>query len=211
VKTRLGYDRIVIEDWLSELLDERPAAISLHGRTLVQGYKGEADWSAIARAVRTAEGSGVLILGNGDVQDLRDAYRRVCQTGVDGVLIGRAAQGDPWLFREKAAVKQAVRGGAALPDASSVGLEERFRVIMEHCEHFERVSGMARFVAMRKHLTWYCRHFRGAAEMRARMMQATNTADVRRYITEIMSDEASGARTIMPIGTRKSSNLFLSI
>jgi nifR3 family TIM-barrel protein len=211
VKTRLGYDRIVIEDWLSELLDERPAAISLHGRTLVQGYKGEADWSAIARAVRTAEGSGVLILGNGDVQDLRDAYRRVGQTGVDGVLIGRAAQGDPWLFREKAAVKQAVRGGAAIPDASSVGLEERFRVIMEHCEHFERVSGMARFVAMRKHLTWYCRHFRGAAEMRARMMQATNTADVRRYITEIMSDEASGARTIMPIGTRRSSNLFLSI
>ena len=112
VKTRLGYDRVVIEDWLSTLLEEDIAVVSLHGRTLAQGYKGGADWDAIARAVKIAKNSGTLILGNGDVQDMRDVCRRVRETGVDGVLIGRSAQGAPWLFRNKQAVKQALNSGA---------------------------------------------------------------------------------------------------
>ena len=112
VKTRLGYDRVVIEDWLSTLLEEDIAVVSLHGRTLAQGYKGGADWDAIARAVKIAKNSGTLILGNGDVQDMRDVCRRVRETGVDGVLIGRSAQGAPWLFRNKQAVKQALSSGA---------------------------------------------------------------------------------------------------
>jgi tRNA-dihydrouridine synthase len=163
--------------------------ISLHGRTLQQGYKGDADWDAIARAVEIAEGSGVLIVGNGDVQDLRDAYRRVRQTRVDGILIGRGAQGDPWLFRGKDAVKRALRcdDELMLHATTPVGFEERFRVVVEHCEHFEALCGPARFVAMRKHLTWYCRDFRGAAEMRARMTRANSASDVRRCVAEFMS------------------------
>jgi len=184
VKTRLGYDRIVIEEWLTTLLEQKPAAISLHGRTLEQGYKGEANWNAIARAVEVAAGTGTLILGNGDVQDLRDVYGRVRQTGVDGVLIGRSAQGNPWMFRAKGAVKQALRGGEVKLDAAPVDMGERFRVVVEHSEHFERLSGRSRFVAMRKHLTWYCRNFRGAAEMRARMTRANNAEDVRRCLAE---------------------------
>ena len=188
VKTRLGYDRVVIEDWLATLLAEKPAAISLHGRTLEQGYKGEADWSAIARAVEIARGSGTLILGNGDVRDLRDVYERVRQTGVDGVLIGRSAQGDPWIFRDKDAVKDALRLDRELMvDERSVGLEERFSVIVEHSEHFERLCGRARFMAMRKHLTWYCRNFRGAAEMRARMTRANSAEEVRSALVEFMA------------------------
>jgi tRNA-dihydrouridine synthase len=195
VKTRLGYDRIVIEDWLATLLAEQPAAISLHGRTLEQGYKGEANWNAIARAVETAAGTGTLILGNGDVRDLRDACRRIRQTGVDGVLIGRSAQGDPWMFREKAALKQALYGtGEAKLDARIVDMEERFRVIIEHCEHFERLCGRSRFVAMRKHLTWYCRNFRGAAEMRARMTRANNSEEVRLCLAEFIAVAHSGGQ-----------------
>lgn len=187
VKTRLGYDRIVIEEWLTTLLAEKPAAISLHGRTLEQGYKGEANWNAIARAVEVAAGTGTLILGNGDVRDLRDVYERVRQTGVDGVLIGRSAQGDPWMFRAKGAVKQALRGGEVKLDIAPVDMDERFRVVVEHSEHFERLSGRSRFVAMRKHLTWYCRNFRGAAEMRARMTRANNAEDVRRCLAEFIA------------------------
>ncbi|HEX9786926.1 MAG TPA: tRNA-dihydrouridine synthase [Candidatus Binatia bacterium] len=210
IKTRLGYDRNVIEEWLSTLLSERPAAISLHGRTLEQGYKGDADWNAIARAVRVAAGSGVLILGNGDVQDMRDAYRRVRQTGVDGVLIGRGAQGDPWLFREKEAIKRALRGdGELMLHAAAVGLEERFRVVIEHCELFERLSGVARFVAMRKHLTWYCRNFRGAAEMRARLTRANNAAEVRRGLTEFMASAPNDiARPSICLAESRSSEVF---
>ncbi len=188
VKTRLGYDRIVIEDWLKTLLQEEPAAISLHGRTLEQGYKGEANWHAIACAVEIAKGSGTLILGNGDVQDLRDAFRRVRDTGVDGVLIGRGAQGNPWLFRNKHAVKEALSAGRELLCTDPlISLDERFAVIAEHSEHFERLCGRSRFMAMRKHLTWYCRNFRGAAEMRARMTRANSAAEVRACLTEFMS------------------------
>ena len=189
VKTRLGYDRVIIEDWLGVLLDEEPAAISLHGRTLEQGYKGDANWEAIGRAAEIAKGSGTLILGNGDVQTLRDALRRVRGTGVDGVLIGRGAQGDPWLFRDKNWLKLAYRTGpeAGICDPASVDLAERFRVIIEHSEHFERVCGRHRFMAMRKHLTWYCRNFRGAAEMRAKMTRVNDANEVRRFLAEFIS------------------------
>ena len=199
VKTRLGYDRVIIEDWLKTLLEETPAAISLHGRTLVQGYKGEADWQAIALAAEIAKGSNTLILGNGDVRDLRNVHQRVRQTGVDGVLIGRSAQGDPWIFRDKVAVKQALRCDAELNlHAAPVDLEERFRIIVEHCEHFERLGGRSRFVAMRKHLTWYCRNFRGAAEMRARMTRANSAEEVRRCLVEFLTHSEAHSSEFFP-------------
>jgi tRNA-dihydrouridine synthase len=199
VKTRLGYDRNVIDEWLPNLLEENLAAISLHGRTLEQGYKGEADWDAIARAIEIAKGSSTLILGNGDVHDLRDAYRRVRETRVDGVLIGRAAQGNPWLFRDKESVKQALRTNALLIDSTPVGLAERFQVIMEHSEHFENFCDPSRFMAMRKHLTWYCRNFRGAAEMRAHMTRVNSAEEVRQCLMKyvaLIDDELNSAKTI---------------
>ena len=188
VKTRLGYDRISVDDWLSALLTEDLAAISLHGRTLEQGYKGEANWEAIAHAVEIAKPTRTLIIGNGDAHDLRDAFRRVRETGVDGVLIGRGAQGDPWLFRNKKIVKELLRSGEEFiwPD-HAVQLAERFAVMIEHSEHFERLCGRTRFMAMRKHLTWYCRDFRGAAEMRSKITRANSAEDVRRYVEEFTS------------------------
>jgi tRNA-dihydrouridine synthase len=193
VKTRLGYDRVVIEEWLSTLLGERPAAVSLHGRTLEQGYKGEADWQAIARAVEIARGTGTLIFGNGDVRDLSDVYRRVQQTGVDGVLIGRSTQGDPWIFRDKNMVKEALRRGGRLQlDLIPIDLEERFRVVVEHSEHFQALFGRSRFMAMRKHLTWYCRDFRGAAEMRGRMTRANSAEEVAGHLAEFLTQSRAG-------------------
>ncbi len=199
VKTRLGYDRISIEDWLSVLLTGDLAAISLHGRTLEQGYKGAANWEAIARAVEIAKPTSTLIIGNGDAQDLRDAFRRVRETGVDGVLIGRGAQGDPWLFQNKKLAKEFFESAEELGWRDcTVPLAERFAVMIEHSEHFERLCGRTRFVAMRKHLTWYCRDFRGAAEMRSKMTRAESAEDVRRYLEEFTSGmaEESAVRAV---------------
>ncbi|MDH3446111.1 MAG: tRNA-dihydrouridine synthase, partial [Deltaproteobacteria bacterium] len=179
VKTRLGYDRNVVEDWIPLLLEESPAVISLHGRTLQQGYKGNADWDAIARAVEIADGSETLVLGNGDLQDLADACARVRHTRVDGVLLGRAAQGNPWIFSNKQLLKPlpAPDDGIRL-DSAPVSLAERIRVISEHCEHYERFSENRNFVAMRKHLTWYCKNFRGAAELRSQMIRVNSAGEV---------------------------------
>ncbi len=186
VKTRLGYDRVIVEEWLDVLLPEGLAAVSLHGRTLEQGYKGAADWQAIARAVKLARGSGVLILGNGDVKDLRDARRRIVASGVDGVLIGRAAQGAPWLFRKKDAIKAAHFDEPFFTEPA-VSLEERFAIVAEHSERFEQFNGLSRFMAMRKHLTWYCRDFRGAAEMRGRMTRASSADEVRQMLAAFLA------------------------
>ena len=188
VKTRIGYDEVVIEDWIRNLLEEKPVAIAIHGRTLKQGYKGDADWDAIARAVQIAAGFPTLIIGNGDLKDLADVYRRVRQCGVDGVLLGRAAQGNPWIFKTKDQLKQALRFDGAAPNPPMpIGLEERFRVVVEHSQHFEAHVPIHNFVGLRKHLIWYCRDFRGAAELRSKMVRVNNSAEVSRCLNEYLT------------------------
>ena len=185
VKTRIGYDKIVIDDWIANLLEEKPVAISIHGRTLKQGYKGDADWDAISQAVELAKATQTLILGNGDLRDMGDIYRRVRQCGVDGVLLGRAAEGNPWIFKAKAQLKQALRDCVPPPvTRESIGLAERFKVIIEHAHHFETYVQERNFVGMRKHLIWYCRDFRGAAELRTKMVRVNGTADVIQCLRE---------------------------
>jgi tRNA-dihydrouridine synthase len=180
VKTRIGYDCIVVEEWMQTLLAENPAVITLHGRTLKQGYKGDANWAAIGRAVEIAKNSATLVLGNGDLRDMETVYRRVRETGVDGVLLGRAAQGNPWIFRAKDQVKRALRFPAELKmlHSRSVDLEERFRVLLEHSRHFEKTNMIRNFVGMRKHLAWYCCDSPGTAELRARMVRVNCIEDI---------------------------------
>ena len=192
VKTRIGYDQAVVEDWFATLLAECPAAISLHGRTLKQGYKGNADWDAIERAAAVCRNSETLILGNGDLQDLGDVYRRVRETGVDGVLLGRAAQGNPWIFRSKDRVKRALSYHTdATRGPGSIHLEERFRVILEHSRHFEMYWGQQRFVGMRKHLAWYCKGFAQAAELRSQMVRVNSTDEVAERLTNYLRSAIS--------------------
>lgn len=178
IKTRIGYDRIVVEDWISTLLEERPAAITLHGRTLQQGYKGSADWDAIARAAEITLGSATVLLGNGDLQDMPDVHRRVRETRVDGVLIGQAAQGNPWLFAGKDQVKQALRGIGAAVSPQPVSLADRFHVMHEHSRHHENDPHNQSFFGMRKNLLWYCRDFPGAEELRWHMKRVDSADEV---------------------------------
>jgi nifR3 family TIM-barrel protein len=185
VKTRLGYDDVIVERWIEHLLAESPAVISLHGRTLEQMYRGEADWSAIARAAQIVRGSGTLLFGNGDVQTLNDVVRRVRETGVDGVLVGRAALGAPWFFRGKEQVRcqarmardEAIDGGMPVPAA-------RLQVLLEHAREFERQCGRQQFRRMRKHLGWYCKGFPHAASLRARMFAVSSVAEVEAVLAQ---------------------------
>lgn len=190
VKTRLGYECVVVEDWIAHLLEERPAVISVHGRTLRQMYRGEADWNAIAKAARIVSGSGTLLLGNGDVMSMQHVVRRVRESGVHGVLIGRGALGGPWLFRTKDLVKRKIwserDGNDLLPGTLDVvvSVGERFRVMMAHARQFHALCGSEQFRRIRKHLGWYCKGFPGAAAMRAKMFQASSPEDVERIIAE---------------------------
>ncbi|MBI4196346.1 MAG: tRNA-dihydrouridine synthase [Deltaproteobacteria bacterium] len=165
VKTRIGFDTIVIEQWIETLLSEHPAAISIHGRTLKQMYRGSASWEAIRQAVPIAKGSGTLILGNGDLDSLEEAIRRIEQTGVDGVLIGRSAIGNPWIFKNREASR-----------------EERLEVALEHARYYQEIRQGNHFEGVKKHLSGYLRNISGAAALRSMAMKAQNLDELCRLL-----------------------------
>ena len=181
VKTRLGYESVIVEAWVEQLLMEQPTVISLHGRTLKQMYRGVADWSAIARAAALVQGTGTLLLGNGDIQSLDDVSRRIHETEVDGVLVGRGVLGAPWFFRRKELVRAQASaemrpGSDAHPD--DVPLDNRFTALLEHAQQFVEIFGSKQFYRMRKHLGWYCKGFPHAASLRAQMVRVSSVEEL---------------------------------
>ncbi|HUK55341.1 MAG TPA: tRNA-dihydrouridine synthase [Nitrospiria bacterium] len=178
VKTRLGYGQVVIDDWIPSLLSESPAAITLHGRTLAQNYAVEADWEAIARAAEIVRPSGTLILGNGDVRSAATAVRRIRETGVHGVLVGRAALGNPWFFRTVDSIRSAARSGEIPPADPDVSIAERVAVALEHAELFDRYRGKLSFRNARKYLAAYFSGFPGASELRRRLVRVESLREV---------------------------------
>jgi nifR3 family TIM-barrel protein len=188
VKTRLGYDTVVIEDWVSTLLEEQPEVIAIHGRTLAQMYRGQADWDAIRRAAKLVRETSTLVLGNGDLTTMSEVVQRVRETQVHGVLIGRGALGNPWIFRTKAWARQQLCTPTAALQLPDVSVRERCQVALEHARYFEGLNDGVQFQAMRKHLGWYCRGFPGAADMRAQLFTTTSSADVARVFAALALD-----------------------
>lgn len=194
IKTRLGFDCVVVERWVEHLLETGPAAITLHGRTLQQMYRGAADWSAIAAAATLARGTQTLILGNGDVQTLADAVKRIAESQVQGVLVGRGTLGAPWFFREKEQARRATHEQADLSALAAttwepqVSVAQRMHVMLDHARQYEAIAGLERFRSIRKHLGWYCKGFPHAAVMRAKMFQVCNVPDVERVVEEFCRD-----------------------
>ncbi len=188
VKTRLGYDSIIIEDWVKVLLEVEPVAISLHGRTLRQMYTGSANWEAIGRAAAIVRQTPTLILGNGDIHSAEDARRRILETGVHGVLIGRASMGNPWIFRDLRAMR-AVLAASNPPEsqppvapATRPTSQDRLRTALHHARLFDRLLPGHRWVELRKHLSWYCRDFFDAVSLRRQLVQTNSLGEVEQLI-----------------------------
>jgi len=165
VKTRIGYNSVVVEEWVSALAEAEPAAITVHGRTLKQMYTGEADWDSIAKAVAVLKGSGIKCLGNGDIQSMKGACEKIEKYGVDGVMVGRAVFGNPWFFGDK-----------------EPSVQEKLQAAIEHSRYLEEKLPDLQFVNIRKHLCWYCKDFDGARELRAQLMHVENAGDVEEII-----------------------------
>ncbi|MBO0791333.1 MAG: tRNA-dihydrouridine synthase [Ktedonobacteraceae bacterium] len=186
VKTRLGYDSIVITDWVKDLLELDLANISLHGRTLAQHYKGEANWEAIAAAAEIVRQTDTLILGNGDIHDLAEAGQRIRMSGVHGVLIGRSSFGNPWLFQRKDELKRQL-GAGIIPTRESLPpvmptREERLLMALEHARVHAKLKGEDHFVELRKHMGWYLGHFAGAKRVRNELVRIHSLDDVEQII-----------------------------
>lgn len=177
-KIRLGWDRdrINATEVAKRLENAGARAIFVHGRTRDQMYSGSADWAAIAAVKATVS---IPVYGNGDVVKPGDARRMILETGVDGVMIGRAAIGNPWLFREAATIL----AGEAPSGHPSVG--ERIPVILEHVDGLIARFGEEKGVReMRKHLARYLSGAPGAAALRKKAMSAGTRAEVEAVLVE---------------------------
>ena len=164
VKTRIGYNSVQLETWLPELLSVSPAAITVHARTRKELSDVPAQWEYVKRAVEIARGSGVVMLGNGDVKDLDDAREKAAASGVDGVMIGRGVFGNPWRFNPTVRVED-------------IPLSDRLRVMVEHTKLFADTLGdVKNFAIMKKHYKAYVHGFDGAKELRTALME-TNTSE----------------------------------
>lgn len=171
VKTRVGYNKDELETWLPEILAEEPAVVTVHARTRKDMSKVPARWERVARAVEIRDElkSPTLIFGNGDALSIEDAKLKAEQSGADGVMLGRAIFGNPWLFHPE-------------KDLSNVSMKERLSVLMEHSQLFEELLPHKSFAIMKKHYKAYVNGFPGAAELRAELMEAGDAKAVEEVI-----------------------------
>jgi nifR3 family TIM-barrel protein len=174
VKHRAGWDAASLNaaEFARRLVDAGAAMITVHGRTRAQGFSGVARMEPIAE-VRAALPSSIPVIGNGDVKDVA-AYRRMkAETGCDGVMIGRGAMGNPWLFRTLVALE---RGE---PDPGPPTLAERRAVWRRHAGLVgEHSPERMRLHELRKTLAWYSRGLRGGSGLRQRSFEKDEPAAV---------------------------------
>jgi nifR3 family TIM-barrel protein len=181
VKTRTGWDAgdQPIVQLAEQLQDRGIAAISIHGRTAVQLYGGQADWSLIGE-VRQNPRMHIPVFGNGDVTNPLTAKMRFDQTGVDGILIGRGAIGNPWVFRDIRAYL--TRG--MIPEQPS--LDERLEVLRSHFSRSTALKGEHRgVVEFRKFYSGYFRGMPGLKPYRIRLVKAAGRTEVEGILEEI--------------------------
>jgi len=170
VKHRVGWDDTSINapEFALRLVDAGAAMITVHGRTRAQGFSGSVRLAPIA-AVRAALPREIPVIGNGDVKTIDDYRRMKAETGVDGVMIGRGAMGNPWFFRDL----QALERGE--PDPGLPSLDERHAVWRRHAALVLTHSVERMHVhELRKTLAWYSRGLRGGADLRQRASAQKN-------------------------------------
>lgn len=172
VKTRLGWDdnSIKIDEVAERLQDVGIKALSIHGRTRKQMYKGEADWTLIGQ-IKENPRMHIPIFGNGDIDSPQKALEYKNRYGVDGIMIGRASIGNPWIFRE---IKAFLDNGEIIDRPS---LKERKEAVKQHLTHSIEWKGVRLGVLeMRRHYTNYFRGLPGVKKFRSRLVSEHDPA-----------------------------------
>jgi nifR3 family TIM-barrel protein len=182
MKMRLGWteDRLVYVDVAKRAQAAGIAAVTLHGRTARQFYRGASNWEHIARLKASVD---IPVIGNGDIDDAHLAIERMRESGVDAVMLGRATLGNPWLISQ---IRDLLEGREARPDPPA---HERLAyAIRVHYRAMVDDLGEARAVPqMRKHLALYLKGIPGAAVLRDRIMHLDRAEDVVRVVEETIA------------------------
>ena len=184
VKFRAGWDeqsKNAVE--FAKIIEQAGvAAIAVHGRTRMQFYSGKADWDII-KAVKDAV--SIPVIANGDVTDGKSAKALYEHTGCDLVMIGRGSYGRPWVFEQ---VKRYLENGEVMPEPD---LEEKMRVMKEHCELICKYKGERQGMKeARKNVQWYIKGLRGSAKLRGRCSELVQLSDLEMMIDAIRTENS---------------------
>jgi tRNA-dihydrouridine synthase len=172
VKTRIGYNKIEIDTWIRILLEQKLPVLTIHLRTRKEMSDMPAHWELMPEIIklRNEISPETLILGNGDVESLADAYKKAEGSGCDGIMFGRAIFGNPWLF-----------------DRKKVSVPERLSVMVEHTELFKKLLGDVKsFATMKKHYKAYVNGWDGAKELRIKLMEAKDAREVKKIVEDCL-------------------------
>ncbi len=181
IKTRIGFDTIITEDWISFLLSQDIAALTVHGRTAKELSQVPAHWEEIRKAVkiRNAMRKSTLIIGNGDVASKEEAIEKSNLYGVDGAMIGRGIFKNPYLFGNADQWKKAT-------------IKERMYLLKRHLELFTSVWGNRKhFAVMKKYVKIYITDFPQASDIREQLMIYDTARDMIKYIEEFLMNHDS--------------------
>jgi nifR3 family TIM-barrel protein len=172
IKMRAGWDADSINapELAAIAQDSGAAAVAVHPRIKTQGFTGHADWTLIAEIKKQLN---IPVIGSGDVRSPDDAKRMREETGCNFVMIGRAARGNPWIFRRTTTL---LHEGVLLPEPSPV---ERLRVLRSHCALLAKLEGDLRTARkMRKHAAWYIKGLKNAAIARQKVNRAESVNEI---------------------------------
>jgi len=178
VKTRIGYHREIVREWIPEILKADPAVITIHGRTRNEKSKVGTHWEVIGKAAKIVRKSGKrsLIIGNGDINSLEEAKTKAKKYNLDGIMIGRAIWKNPWFFAAK--------------NVNSVPITERIATLVEHAKIYESFHrNKKNFHDLRKFYSSYISSFKGAKRLRMKMMTAENSEEVEKIAAHFFRED----------------------
>lgn len=160
VKTRIGYNKVEINTWIRSILEVRPEVLTVHLRTRAEMSKVPAHWEYMEQvvALRNEVSPDTLIIGNGDVLDLADGAQKIKETGCDGVMLGRAIFGNPWIFDP-----------SRTPEDRTP--KERIAALRQLAIYFDELRPRKSFHILKKHVKAFLTGFDGASDIRTRLME----------------------------------------
>ena len=177
IKTRVGFNKEEIDTWIPELLKEDISALTIHLRTKKELSDVPANWDYIKKIKKLIEKNGkeILLIGNGDIKNLKDAEEKALKYSCDGIMIGRGVFGNPWFFSSNQNQK--------------ITLEEKLKVLIEHTQIFEKellIPKHKNFDVIKKHFKAYVSGFEGAKELRIKLMETKNSKEVEKIINDFL-------------------------